>query len=102
MIALAFVLFMLLAIWLAVRLGGVRKREPGADGPVPSRRRKTADRADGGVWIGSGSDLPSHSDLADSEGIKAGGGSFGGGGASGDWSDAGDSGSSSGDGGGGD
>jgi hypothetical protein len=100
--ALLFAVLLILAIWLAVRLGGVRKHEPAADRPVRSRRRRRADRADDGLWIGSGNDAPTDAELPDSGDIKAGGGSFGGGGASGDWNDAGDSGSSSGDGNGGD
>jgi uncharacterized membrane protein YgcG len=105
MVALAFVLALLLAIWLAVKLGGVRRRDPDADKQVTrgrASRDAAADRADSGVWIGSESDLPTGGDLPGSDDITAGGGRFGGGGASGDWSEPGDSGGSSGDGGGGD
>lgn len=68
MIALLFVLFLILAIWLAVRLGGVRRRDrqPGTS---------TA-----GSWDGSGRSTTS--------GFEGGGGDFGGGGASGSWGDA--------------
>jgi uncharacterized membrane protein YgcG len=80
-IALAFALILLLAIWLAIRLGGVRKRDRSAD-----------TGRDGSIPAASSSDT-------DSKGTSnPGGGSFGGGGASGSW---GDGSGSDGDGGGG-
>jgi uncharacterized membrane protein YgcG len=69
LIALAFALILLLAIWLAIRLGGVRKRDrhadTGRDGSSPAA--SSTETENGG---------------ANSQG---GGGSFGGGGASGSW-----------------
>lgn len=95
MIALLFVLLLILAIWLAVKLGGVRRR----DEPRGSARRK-----DNGTIIGlpgDGSFISSPgTDAESSDTFEGAGGSFGGGGASGGWDDAG--GDSGGDGGGGD
>lgn len=68
MIALLFVVLLLFAIWLAVRLGGVRRR----------------DRHSGTGTTGGGPES------APTTGFEGGGGDFGGGGGSGSWGDAGD------------
>lgn len=61
----AFILFLLLAIWAAFKFGGVRKVEEAApdDGEAPDSRRDSK------------------------PGFKGQGGKFGGGGASGSWGD---------------
>ncbi|MFN7398039.1 MAG: hypothetical protein ACK5SX_03010 [Sandaracinobacter sp.] len=79
MIVIAFILILLLAIWLAVKLGGVRKRDAG-DQSADAHERGKLRRQEGG-----------NDDRADvtgrEDGFQGGGGRFGGGGASGDWGD---------------
>jgi uncharacterized membrane protein YgcG len=101
-IALLFVLLLVLAIWLAVRLGGVRRREEPSGSTRRARRKADTNivplPGDGG-FDGSGGTEDDSEWSSDS--FEGGGGRFGGGGASGSWDDSG-GGSSSGDGGGGD
>lgn len=95
MIALLFVFLLILAIWLAVRLGGVRKRDQ------PSGSTRSSRRTDSGTIIG----LPGDGSVAggagpdgtDSDSFQGGGGDFGGGGASGSWGDGGSDGGGGGD-----
>jgi uncharacterized membrane protein YgcG len=100
-IALLFVLLLILAIWLAVRLGGVRRREA----PIDSARRtrRTDDTTiiglpGDGSFIGRAGTDDDSGKASDS--FQGGGGDFGGGGASGSWGDAGGDAGGGGDGGG--
>lgn len=72
----AFILLLLLAIWLAVKLGGVRKSTP---------KRERSDSGGAVSRTSTPQDDDSRSGI--SSGPIAGGGSFGGGGASGSWGD---------------
>lgn len=92
MITLAFILLLVLAIWLMIRLGGVR-RVPAGDRARWREARLTRQRRDMGGGSSNGDAGPSGSPA-----VPAGGGSFGGAGASGGWGDG--SSSSGGDGGG--
>jgi uncharacterized protein len=91
----AFILLLLVLIWAAVRLGGVRSADPAAR--TTGRRRSRRSRDDGladipstGAGLGGGSAdgrmaAPDEGD----GGFRGGGGDFGGGGASGSWGDGG-------------
>lgn len=70
---LIFILLLLLAIWAAARMGGVRRSAPGDGGKAAPPRHKPELR-----------DAP---EQRPDDGFRSGGGRFGGGGASGGWED---------------
>ena len=81
MLVLSFILILLLVIWLAVKLGGVRPHE---DAPVQRGQRRQSNGDDGRTPDSNARTTE------DSSSVRGGGGAFGGGGASGSWGDDGD------------
>lgn len=106
MITLAFILLLLLALWLMIRLGAVRRVPTDERTAWRQRQRRLRHRsnrrADGRIPAGVERDAGVEREAGGGTGPPAGGGRFGGGGASGDWRDIGSSSNGGGNGDGGD